>query len=544
MAQSYLKSCCDSSVTYILNGLVSALPIGNVYYVQIPNYFTGCSEVINSTSLVPGSPTYPQAGSTLTSQSSCANCTATYPCTRITATSECDILTITPMTVQCSANTSNNSLTILVNGGTPPYKILWDNGYLGATLLGAQPTRIYTVTVTDYDWQNGGPDYTATTTCSLILPTPTPTMTPTVTPTFVPPAPTLLCLQVNSSLGNQNIQYVRTSTLVNGKFTFSSTTSTIVWDSTNNFWYTSIGSNQILQNTSNTSIPTGNWILNGAIGSGLSYTGSCSTPLMTFKTVQGTNPSCLGQNNGSIFVEVQNATTPVLYSIDGGVTESSGGLSRLFNSLASGNYSLRAEDANGTVVQQTVSITNSQTPVNYKLQVNATVTTITSSKKQINFVVSVINDLGQTTSLPQGTTVTFKLVDNFTFSVFSDTASDGNYTQNTVLKKNNVTISPSASINNIVYTSPSIGTCQPGRGIQQYISGVTKTYNGITITGSDVVSGTSVVEIFNISNAACCVKAVDYFSITQPTITGCSCCTTSTLGQSQTMTINLGTCPL
>lgn len=544
MAVSYLKSCCDSNVTFILTDLGSPLTIGDVYHVQIPSQFTGCTEVIPSTMLVPGSPTYSQSGAVLNGETSCGTCTAIYPCTRITATSECDILTIIPMTITCSPNISANTITILVSGGTPPYKILWENGYLGSTLPGAINGAPYPVTVTDYSWPGRGSDYTATTTCFLSLPSPTPTMTPTVTPTFVPPAAQTICLQVTSSKGNQNIEFNKTSVLADGKFTFTSATSTIVWNSQNNFWSTSITGNQTLINSNPSSPPLGSWTLNGAVGSGLSYSGSCSNPQMTIKNVQPGNPSCLGSTNGQIFVEVQNATPPILYSLNGGVTTSTSGPSYMFNNLASGSYNLWIKDANNTILQQNVTITNAVSPVNYKLQVNSTVTTINSTKKQINFVVQVLNDLGSQVSLPAGTTITFNLVDNLTFSVFGQTASQGNYTQTTQVKKNGSIINPTIITNQNTSTNPNIGTCPPRSNISQLVTGLTKTYNGITITGSDVISGTSVVEIFNISNAACCVKVVDYFNAVTPTIVGCTCCSTSTIGISQQMTITSGTCPI
>jgi hypothetical protein len=265
---------------------------------------------------------------------------------------------------------------------------------------------------------------------------------------------------------------------------------------------------------------------------------------MSFKTLQGSNPTCVGQSNGSIFLEVQNATTPILWSIDGGLSVYSGGLTRLFNNLVAGSYSVYAKDANNTIVQNNVLLTNNATPTNYKLVVNATTTTISPTQKRINFTVSVLNDSNQPTSLPVGTTITFNLVDNINFAVFSDNSADGYYTQSTQITKNgtNLVITPTSQTN--TSTNFSIGTCPPGQGISQHITGLTKTYNGITLTGSDVVSGQSVITVFNPGNASCCVKVTEFLNINQPQITGCSCCNTSTQGQSQTLTVSSGTCPL
>jgi len=541
MAISYLKSCCDSNITFTLTGLAAPLTIGSSNYAQIPNNFTGCTIVIPSSQLVPGSPTYSSVGATLTIQTDCPTCISTNPCVRVTATSECDILTIVPLSISCSPNVSTSTITINVSGGTPPYKILWSNGFLGATLNNANPTTIYTITVTDYDWPNGGPDYTATTTCTLIPSTPTPTPTPTVTPAPQPFVPQTICLQGPTS----SVQFNKTTNVVNGKNTFSSTTSTISWNSSNNYWFTQIGT-QFLTLSNPSTPPTGQWQING-IGQytnpTTSYVGSCSTPLMTFKTLNGTNPTCVGQTNGSIFMEVQNATAPILWSIDGGLSVFSGGLSRLFNNLNAGQYSVYAKDANNTIIQNTVTLTSNQTPINYKLVVNATTTTISASQKRINFVVAVLNDLNQPTTLPIGTTITFNLIDNLNFAVFSNNPANGSYTQSTQITKNGTILGITPTTQQNTSTSPSIGTCSRGQGISQHITGVTKTYNGITITGSDVISGQSVVTIVNPSNVSCCVKVTDYLNINQPQIQGCTCCNTSTQGQSQTLTVSLGSCP-
>jgi hypothetical protein len=129
------------------------------------------------------------------------------------------------------------------------------------------------------------------------------------------------------------------------------------------------------------------------------------------------------------------------------------------------------------------------------------------------------------------------------FAIFGNNSSNGSLTQNTQIRKNGAILAITPTVQTNTSTSPIIGTCPPGQGIMQYITGITKTYNSITITGSDVISGQSSVTITNPNNASCCVKVTDYLNITQPQITGCSCCNTSTQGQSQTLTVSSGTCP-
>ena len=77
----------------------------------------------------------------------------------------CNILTITPLEVECVVTNSatpltpNGSVQVLINGGTGPYSVSWSNGQQGSTLIGLLPGT-YSATITDYYG-----DYTTTTKC-------------------------------------------------------------------------------------------------------------------------------------------------------------------------------------------------------------------------------------------------------------------------------------------------------------------------------------------------------------------------------------------
>jgi YVTN family beta-propeller protein len=101
--------------------------------------------------------------------------------------------------IYCQNECNGSTIELIIAGGTPPYKILWNNGS-NERILSNVSFGQYTAVVTDYAW-NGVSDYTATTTCSIIQPqvdcfteadfteftiTPTPTQTPTTTPTNTP----------------------------------------------------------------------------------------------------------------------------------------------------------------------------------------------------------------------------------------------------------------------------------------------------------------------------------------------------------------------
>ena len=79
----------------------------------------------------------------------------------------CNIITLFPMTVQCSVvnayspTTSDGSIFLFITGGTPPYSITWTNGSQNQNLTSVGVGQ-YTATVTDYYG-----DFTATTTCTV-----------------------------------------------------------------------------------------------------------------------------------------------------------------------------------------------------------------------------------------------------------------------------------------------------------------------------------------------------------------------------------------
>jgi hypothetical protein len=518
----YFKSCCDSSFTFTLTDYTSSLVLGDVWYVVVPNYFSGCSTVVDY--LYPESPTYSYLtpGVTLTgSYNNCGECTSAYTCNRITGTNECEIVTIFPMGISCVPNLTGNSISIIVSGGTPPYRILWSSGTLGPTLVGPNPNEPYTVTVTDYNWPNGGPDYTATTTCSLIFPSPTPSPTPTPTPTPIPVVYPNLCLEFNETRTTVLYTFTPTGNIVNGKPTWVSGPLTLQWgDLTRPYWYIFINGN-ILQNTNPSIPPIGFWTLVGKPGSGIIYTGSCTQPRMTLNLPTISAPNCFKTSTGSLIINPLNAQPPVLYSINGGITTQS---SSIFSNLPTGTYNIWVQDGNSIIQTQNATIPNGPASTSYKLVINSTVTPLTSTQSKLIFNVEVRNAITNTiiTTLPPGTIITFNLSEINNFMV-ANNPSYGERSYTVVVTKNGspVGITPTTSLSTQTVPSTTAGCAA---GTLEYSTATTLTYNGITITGSDIISGTVITTISKKSNLACYVKSQDNMSIIQSNISGCNCC--------------------
>jgi hypothetical protein len=79
----------------------------------------------------------------------------------------CNIITLLPLGVDCTVVNAYNPLTsdgavyLTITGGTPPYKIKWNNGSTNQAIVGVQQGT-YTANVTDYYG-----DFSATTTCTV-----------------------------------------------------------------------------------------------------------------------------------------------------------------------------------------------------------------------------------------------------------------------------------------------------------------------------------------------------------------------------------------
>jgi len=510
-----------------------------VWYVVVPNYFSGCSTVVNS--LYPESPTYSYLTPGVTLQGSyvdCGVCTASYVCNRVTGVNQCDIVTITPMTITCSPNLLNNSITMLVSGGTPPYKILWSTGTLGPTLLNATSNGVYSVTVTDYNWPNGGPDYTATTTCSLIVPSPTPSPTPTPTPTPIPVVYPNLCLQYTNSEGNTTLYtFTPTGNIVNGKPTWSSGNLVIRWgDQTSPYWYVIIGG-VLIQNTNPSTPPIGSWTLAGGSGNAITYTGVCTSPLMSLNLPFISPPNCVNSSTGALIIYPVNAQPPVLYSKDGGITTQTN--NPMFNNLPAGTYSIWVQDGASNISQQTAVVPAGPPITSYNLTIDSTDVSLGTGQRKLTFKV-VVRDAGNNiiSTLPTNVTITFSLSEDNNFKV-ATYPSYGSRTNTVQVHKNGVPvgITPTTASSTQVVSSTTPGC---SGGTQEYSTATTLTYNSITISNSDVISGTVITSISKLNPSSCYVKSIDRVYITTSSINnGCPCCIVTGSPQSNPMNITI-----
>jgi hypothetical protein len=245
-------------------------------------------------------------------------------------------------------------------------------------------------------------------------------------------------------------------------------------------------------------------------------------------------PNCVNTSTGSIIVNPINAQPPVLYSKNGGVTTQPN--NPIFNGLPAGSYNIWVQDGASNISEQTVVVPAGQATNSYNLTIDTTILPLSTTQSQLTFKI-VVRDIGNNiiSNLPNGTTITFSLSEDNKFMVATSPAY-GSQSKTVQVRKNGVLvgITPTTASSTQV-----VSTTTPGciGGTQEYSTATTLSYNGITISGSDVISGTVVTSISKLNSSSCYVKSTDKVYITTSKIVGCTCCNVTGSPQSNVMNI-------
>lgn len=429
----------------------------------------------------------------------------------------CDVITLFPLGVECygtnpSSSTSfDGRLYLRITGGTAPYNITWEGGQKTPYLFNLGGGD-YTVTVIDYYG-----DFTATTTCSMIVPspTPTPTLTPTMTPTPSPVYPTL-CFNIiwQEQLPTQ-IQFTPNG-VVNGKISWTNGSGyNVVWNPNIGVWvmsgYTAYGGT--LYSQSPVVPPLSGWYAVGSeIPATVSVLGeSCSTAVFLSAQVLTSLADCEGVCNGSILINPLGGTGPYQYSVNNGTTFQS---SNIFTNLCGGSYSVVVQDSNGDQYSQIATVANQASVTTYSIGIEKLSNTNGVYQESMTWKVNVIPPI------PVGAQISFNLEINNNQLV--QRPGDGTIEYTNVVKKNNTILTTTPVSTTSTTSRPN---CSPNT---QTTTVDVSTYS-ITMGYNDVVSGTSVSNLDitlprNVQGCSTQLRQTVVASITNQSISGCICC--------------------
>jgi hypothetical protein len=313
-------------------------------------------------------------------------------------------------------------ISVNVTGGTSPYSYFWSGGQRTQTLFGVSQ-GIYEVVVTDFSWPDGGPDFTASTICSLAGPTPTPTQTMTPTPSNTPPAQCVeLCMIITEPILFGPAQFVCNG-VINGQFSwvseFNGKLFYIIWNPINTKFIVyqdsdaitpflvdgSVVATEVLS-----SIPVAGWQFYGGTANGniTVTTGSCPEYEPLSLEVFSTNNSCRGMVNcdGSITANVQGGLSPYYYSINGGITTQE---SPSFNNQCPNDYEVTVYDSAGNQQSSVTTIGYNDTPETYQLSITNFGAPVSSIINNVSNNLTQTYKIISTPQIPIGVTISFNL---------------------------------------------------------------------------------------------------------------------------------------
>ena len=453
---------------------------------------------------------------------------------------DCAVTTLFDLGVSCNIIQSPSSstsldgiLTVNVTGGTSPYSFLWLNNGGTGQILANIGIGSYAVRVVDYYG-----DYTATTICTLLGPTPsvTPTITPTITPSASFTIPNICITMQGYNVNYGPYQFIPAGTQ-NGRFKWTSSANglTMYWNNSNNInrWQIDgfVGGG-IPASTSQALVPLSSWSIVGNNPNQLIVSasqGNCPTSLPLISKAQVTNTGCSGGPcTGSIILATSGGVGPYSYSIDGINYQQS----NIFNGLCAGQFTVFTKDSNGQIVSQILLIQTNSNPVNHDVSIQVLGT------QQLNATTQIFSwKLSINPPLPLGTTATISLdanvvqqiqgpfYNNIPASTFIISATNNVY-------DNGVLISPTSSTPVVqLIDRPN---CSPNQTQQTtYTETIT-----VTVSSTDIISGqtTSVITPLNYATANGCVATgVQSVSIVPVSaiIDGCSCCSVNMIQTSQ-----------
>jgi hypothetical protein len=242
--------------------------------------------------------------------------------------------------------------------------------------------------------------------------------------------------------------------------------------------------------------------------------GSCLLEKKQLPPISTNDPTCLC--DGSIIFNITLDNPPFNYSIDNGVSYSS---SPIFTDLCSGIYSLSVVDSLGETYSSSVTLKNPEQSIPYTLSLFTTNTTPVINN--VSIVNSYETTIVVTPPLPDGATITFDIIHNNSF-YSSPNSGTSILTTSTILYKNNNEILLTNTSNS---TNQSINTNAGCQTEYVYQSNIDDIWGSLTITNNDTITISTTSRVDKTTSGECVVGySADSYSISNPVISGCNCC--------------------
>ena len=236
-------------------------------------------------------------------------------------------------------------------------------------------------------------------------------------------------------------------------------------------------------------------------------------PLFSTITLNQTNCSC----DAGITINTIGGNTPYSYSIDGGISFRN---TPIFTNMCSGNYVVIVKDLSGDTSNNFITINPPQEPISNNVYLSTSEKIIQESN---NFVSKQYQtSLNFFPTLPDNVSVTFDLIHS-SVQKSGPNSTSSSATTTSVLNINTGTTSNTYSGSTTGLTNNLNSGCQSEN---VYITTFMEGWNSITMTNSDSFVLTTTTSLYKNENIPCYVGTnEEYFSISNLSISGCTCCT-------------------
>lgn len=291
----------------------------------------------------------------------------------------------------------------------------------------------------------------------------------------------------------------------------------VIWDSNLNQWRVSGDTLYLdceLLSTSPYPPLSGWYSLGEGCGKPIVYEGGCvSINSVVNFNYSVTQPTCVC--DGTLTITPTSGVGPFTASIDGGVTF--GGM--IYTNLCSGTYSIVVKDSNDVISEtQTVILNTSPSPTTYTLTYSTLVTTLSSTPTSTTK--SYVTTFSVSPALPVGATVNFD-ISHFNLLKSSPTPTSATRVTNSTLLVNGSPVSLSSSASTPSTTVSTVPGCQ---GNTIFMTGLTETWQNITMGPTTTVQLTTVTSLNYTKNVCVVGESTETYSVNNLEINGCSCC--------------------
>lgn len=229
-------------------------------------------------------------------------------------------------------------------------------------------------------------------------------------------------------------------------------------------------------------------------------------------TINQTNCGC----DGGLTIYANGGYPPYTYSINNGITFSK---FPIFSNLCEGNYIIVINDISGNTNTNFATLNQPSNPTTYSVFPSTTSQLITSTQSITSIEYTTIFNVFP--PLPSGVTITFDILHSNISKSSPNLLSSSAETSSSLV----VNMIDTATVTSGSSTGSTFNPTPGCQGQTLYLNTFNETWTGISITNNTSITLTTITNIYKNEFIDCYIgTSDDIFSISNLSISGCSCC--------------------